>query len=103
VTGIARPQRVRAAAATLGLAIAGELAFADHHRSPARSLARIDASLRAAGARAVLTTSKDRVKLAGRLALPLVELRVEARLEPAAWERPAGGPPPHPPPPGRRC
>jgi hypothetical protein len=34
----------------------------------------------------VLTTVKDRVKLLGRLELPLAELPVRAEPEPAFWE-----------------
>jgi tetraacyldisaccharide 4'-kinase len=85
VTGIARAQRVREAAAALGLEVAGHLAFGDHHRYPPRSVRRIEEEARRAGATAVLTTSKDRPKLTGRLSLPLWELPVEAEPEPALW------------------
>ena len=34
----------------------------------------------------MLTTAKDRVKLAGRLDLPLAELPIRADPEPAFWE-----------------
>ena len=85
VTGIARPQRVRAAAEAAGLRIADHLAFRDHHRYPPRSLRRIERAAARAGAAGVLTTAKDRVKLAGRLALPLWELPVAAAPEPAFW------------------
>ncbi|HEX9670753.1 MAG TPA: hypothetical protein VGC93_14875, partial [Thermoanaerobaculia bacterium] len=37
-------------------------------------------------AAAVLTTGKDRVKLLGRLELPLAELPVRAEPEPAFWQ-----------------
>jgi hypothetical protein len=98
VAGIARPARLFAAARRLGFAVAGELAFADHHAYPAASLAKIRAAFAAGGARAVLTTGKDRVKLLGRLDLPLAELPVAAAPEPAFWawlaDRLAGlGPP----------
>jgi tetraacyldisaccharide 4'-kinase len=85
VTGIAGPARVRAAAESVGLRVADHLAFGDHHAYPGRSLRRIERAAARAGAAAVLTTTKDRVKLAGRLSLPLWELPVAAAPEPAFW------------------
>lgn len=85
VTGVARPSRVRQAADVAGLEIAAHLAFPDHHAYPTRSLRRIAFAAERAGATAVLTTVKDRVKLAGRLPLPLWELPVVAMPEPAFW------------------
>jgi tetraacyldisaccharide 4'-kinase len=86
VTAIARPAAFAATARALGFEIAGELAFPDHHRYPAESLARIADAWRASGAEAVLTTSKDRVKLHGQLGLPLAEIPIHAEPEPAFWE-----------------
>ncbi len=86
VTGIARPERVRRAAEAMGLAIVGHLSLPDHHSYPLSTLRRVARVAAQHGARAVLTTSKDRVKLAGRLELPLWELPVDARPEPAFWE-----------------
>jgi tetraacyldisaccharide 4'-kinase len=86
VTGVARPERVRLAAEQVGLEVATYLAMPDHHAYPARSLRRIALAAERAGAAGVLTTAKDRVKLAGRLPLPLWELPVEARPEPAFWD-----------------
>jgi tetraacyldisaccharide 4'-kinase len=85
VTGIARPERVRASAVAAGVAVAEHLAFPDHHDYPARSVHRIADAARRAHAVAVLTTSKDRGKLAGRLEVPLWELPVAAVPEPAFW------------------
>jgi tetraacyldisaccharide 4'-kinase len=85
VTGIARPERVRRAAAAAGVAIADHLAFPDHHAYPPRSLRLIARTAERAGAGGVLTTAKDRVKLAGRLGLPLWELPLTAAPEPAFW------------------
>jgi tetraacyldisaccharide 4'-kinase len=85
VTAIARPEAFSALVQSLGFEVAGELAFPDHHRYPPASLARIDDAFRASGAAAVLTTSKDRVKLHGRLDLPLAELPIRAEPEPAFW------------------
>jgi tetraacyldisaccharide 4'-kinase len=85
VTAIARPERFTATVRRLGFDIVGELRFPDHHRFPAASLERIDAAFRASGAAAVLATSKDRVKLLGRIDAPLAELPIRAEPEPAFW------------------
>ena len=85
VTAIARPEDFLATARSLGYEIVGELRFPDHHRYPPASLERIREAWRASGARAVLTTSKDRVKLLGRLELPLADLPIRAEPEPAFW------------------
>jgi len=86
VTAIAQPHRVRRAAEAAGLSVAGHLALRDHHSYPAATLHAIVRAATAAGAAGVLTTAKDRVKLAGRLPLPLWELPVAAVPEPAFWE-----------------
>jgi tetraacyldisaccharide 4'-kinase len=86
VSAIARPEELATSVRGLGLEIVGELRFPDHHRYPAASLARIEAAWRASGAAAQLTTAKDRVKLHGRLALPLAELPIRAEPEPAFWD-----------------
>jgi tetraacyldisaccharide 4'-kinase len=86
VTAIANPDLFTETVRRQGLAIAGELRFPDHHRYPAASLARIVEAWRRSGADAVLTTSKDRVKLHGRLDAPLAELPIRAEPEPAFWE-----------------
>jgi tetraacyldisaccharide 4'-kinase len=84
-TGIARPQRVAATARSLGLVVLEHLAFADHHRFPPRSVARIERAYASTGAAAVVVTAKDRAKIEGRLAAPLAVLRVAAVLELAFW------------------
>jgi tetraacyldisaccharide 4'-kinase len=84
-TAIARPEGFAALARGAGLEVAGELRFPDHHRYPPASLARIAAAWRASGAAAVLVTTKDRVKLQGRLDAPLAELPIRAEPEPAFW------------------
>ncbi len=90
VSGVARPAAVRESAESLGIRVVDHLTFRDHHAFPERSLRRIERSFesaRADGARYVLTTTKDRVKLAGRLQAPLVELALDSTPEPAffAW------------------
>jgi tetraacyldisaccharide 4'-kinase len=85
VTGVARPERVRLAAEEQGVRLAGHLALPDHHRYPERTLRRI-AELRAStGAAGVLITAKDRGKLLGRIAAPLLELPLRLDPEPALW------------------
>ena len=86
VSAIARPEAFAAAARELDFAVMGELHFPDHHPYPPASLERIAAAVAASGAAAALVTSKDRVKLAGRLAVPLAELPVAAVPEPAFWD-----------------
>ena len=85
-TAIARPDGFAATVRNLGMEIVGELRFPDHHRYPQASLDRIAGAWRSSGAEAVLTTSKDCVKLHGRLDLPLAELPIRAEPEPAFWE-----------------
>ena len=86
VTGVARPERVARTAAAAGLDCAGHLRFPDHHAYSPRSLRAVVAACDRHGCDAVVTTSKDAVKLRGRLpddAPPLLELKVEARIDPA--------------------
>ncbi len=85
VTAIARPEGFTGTVRGLGFEIAGELRFPDHHGYPSASLEKIAEAFRTSGAAAVLTTSKDRVKLHRRLQVPLAELPVRAEPEPAFW------------------
>jgi tetraacyldisaccharide 4'-kinase len=85
VSAVARPEGLTVQVRKLGFEIAGELRFPDHHRYPGPDLERIATAFRASGAAAVLTTSKDRVKLQGRLDLPLADLPIRAEPEPAFW------------------
>lgn len=89
--GIARPAQFFAGLESAGMRLVARMAFADHHRYTGRDLERIQASALAAGARALITTEKDRVRLgglAGQFAetLPLctAKLRVEIADEAAA-------------------
>lgn len=61
--GIARPDQFFAGLESAGLSLAARLAFPDHHRYTPRDLERINAEARKAGAAALLTTEKDRVRL----------------------------------------
>jgi tetraacyldisaccharide 4'-kinase len=85
-TAIARPDNFAVTVRSLGFDVAGEMRFPDHHAYPPASLQRIREAFRTSGAETVLTTSKDRVKLHGRLDVPLAELPIHAEPEPAFWE-----------------
>ena len=68
-----------------------QIAFADHHTYTAADLARIESAARAAGANALLTTEKDRVRIgafaaavSASLPIQTVGLRIEIEDEPAA-------------------
>ena len=91
VSGIARPGRFVAEAASGGLDVAHALAFRDHHPYTAADVARIEAERTASGAAAVLTTEKDFVRLLPlrpwpfRLAVRPMTVRVEPAEAFAAW------------------
>ena len=85
VSGIARDQRFHDTAVSQGFEIVGRLNFSDHHDYPEASLRQISQTLAETRADVVLTTSKDHVKLLGRLDLPLAELPIVAEPEPAFW------------------
>ena len=84
VSGIARPEPFAESLREAGYEVGEHLIFTDHHPYPEASLQRIRDAWRDRYA-AVLTTSQDRVKLAGRLDLPLAELPRRSRPEPAFW------------------
>ena len=86
VSAIARPQAFVDGAKGLGLDVVGRLDFADHHRYNSRSVDAIRKGLTESRAEVVLTTDKDRVKLApllsdGSFDLPCVSLSLEAKPE----------------------
>lgn len=85
VTGIARPKRAVRVANSLGVDIQDHLIFPDHHNYTERNLERIRECAQQKHATAVLTTSKDRVKLAGRLDWPLAEICIEAHPREGFW------------------
>lgn len=85
VTGVARPERVARTAAAAGLECVDHLRFPDHHAYPPRSLRAIESACTRHCCDAVVTTSKDAVKLRDLLppgGPPLLELRVDAEIEP---------------------
>jgi len=89
--GIARPHQFFQGLESGGARVAAQFAFPDHHRYTPGDLERVTSAAQKAGAAALLTTEKDRVRL-GALAeslpasLPLgaVELRIEIEDEAAA-------------------
>ena len=85
VTGIAHPIRFAESVAQLPNEIRGKLEFGDHHRYGDADLARIESAARVAGADWILTTTKDYVKLLGRLETPLAHLPIRAEPEGAFW------------------
>ncbi|MBZ0114083.1 MAG: tetraacyldisaccharide 4'-kinase [Thermoanaerobaculia bacterium] len=80
VTGIARGHRVRETAEALDLLVAEHLELPDHHNYPATTVRRIRQALKRTGARQILTTAKDRIKLEPLAEFDLVELGIRASL-----------------------
>jgi tetraacyldisaccharide 4'-kinase len=102
--GIAGPKRFADGLAELGAEIAGSLSFPDHHDYPPGSLKRIIDAYTASGARALVTTEKDVLKLrlygkfgdevadigsrgAGLEGLPILFLRVGLDIEHGFFKR----------------
>jgi tetraacyldisaccharide 4'-kinase len=82
--GIARPERFFEDARSCGWDVRGAVTFPDHHRFGAADVAGLVAAARAAGARAILTTEKDLVRLLPfrPMAMPIVWLPLAVRIEP---------------------
>ena len=70
--GIARPEQFFQGLEAAGVRLAARITFPDHHRYSVRDLERLLDRARQAGATALLTTEKDRVRL-GALAASLPE------------------------------
>jgi len=90
---IARSGQFFAGLQSAGLHLASRIAFPDHHRYKVPDLNRIQDAARAAGANAIVTTPKDRVRL-GKLTsvfpesirLETASLRIEIEDEDAALD-----------------
>jgi len=89
--GIARPEQFFAGLERAGVKLVARATFADHHNYTAADLARIESEAGKAGATALFTTAKDRVRLgtpaaAAPTSLPLqaVPLRIEIENESVA-------------------
>jgi tetraacyldisaccharide 4'-kinase len=80
VCGVASSAEFAATLADLGLAAEERLEFRDHQRYRERHLARIRHAAEGAGASFIVTTEKDAVKLAGRLPLPLLTVRLSVEV-----------------------
>jgi tetraacyldisaccharide 4'-kinase len=74
--GVARPEGFAASLSELDLTAEETFVFADHHRYDDRDLTRIRQAADRTGAAFLVTTEKDAVKLAGRLSLPVVTVRL---------------------------
>jgi tetraacyldisaccharide 4'-kinase len=85
VAGIARPERFTDALRASGWDIARALTFRDHHRYNRRDIERIAAVVEETGARFVLTTAKDAVRMLPfrPLPVPVAVVPLDVRLEPA--------------------
>lgn len=85
VTAIAAPERVVHDMAAAGWHLVRHLAYRDHHPFSTADIAAIDAAASASGARAVVTTAKDAVKLERWLPLsvPVAVVPVDVVIEPA--------------------
>jgi tetraacyldisaccharide 4'-kinase len=84
--GIARPEQFFAGLKSHGMSLVTEIPFADHHRFTLRDIESLIAKARSVGARAIITTEKDEVRL-GSLAstlqssLPLKTVRLTLSIE----------------------
>jgi tetraacyldisaccharide 4'-kinase len=83
--GIARPERFFDDLRAAGWDLKGTVAFPDHHRFSRSDAAALVEQARSAGARAIVTTEKDLVRLLPfrPLPLPVMWLPLEVRIEPA--------------------
>jgi tetraacyldisaccharide 4'-kinase len=91
--GIARPDQFFRGLESAGVKLASRTMFADHYTYTAADLACIESAARKAGATALLTTEKDRVRIgalaatvSGSLPIQTVALRTEIEDEMAAIE-----------------
>jgi len=88
VAAIGNPDRFRRDVRALGIDIRGVRFFRDHFRMQARELLSCAAEARAMGARVLITTEKDAIKLASAIDFPLLVAVQSVRLfEQAELER----------------
>jgi tetraacyldisaccharide 4'-kinase len=83
VCGIASAAEFGATLRELALSAEEVLEFRDHQRYRERHLARIREAAERTGATWILTTEKDAAKLAGRIGLPLLTVRLSVEVEEA--------------------
>jgi tetraacyldisaccharide 4'-kinase len=85
--GIARPDQFFQGLESAGVKLATRTVFADHHNFTAADLARIESEACKAGATALLTTEKDRIRigaLAPTIQIQTVPLKIEIENEASA-------------------
>jgi tetraacyldisaccharide 4'-kinase len=89
VAGIATPSRFFAALTDAGWSLAETLPFRDHHLFSTGDARRIAASASSHGAAAIVTTSKDAIRLEslGPWPVPVVEIPLDVAVDPAAGFR----------------
>jgi tetraacyldisaccharide 4'-kinase len=89
LAGVARPERFFADLAEEGWAVAGQMAFADHHRYTRADVDAILTEARAVRAVMVVTTEKDLVRLLPLrpLQVPVAWVPMQVAIEPAAGFR----------------
>ncbi len=80
VCGIATPASFLESLAAVGIEPSESLVFEDHQRYRERDVQRIAAAARRTESAAVVTTEKDAVKLAGRLPLPVLAIRLRVEV-----------------------
>jgi len=86
LAGIAAPERFVTSLETAGWAIAGLVAYPDHHQYTRRDLERVARAAHDAGVNAVVTTEKDAVRLLPLrpLPVPVAAVPLEVNLDPLA-------------------
>ncbi len=84
VAGIARPERFFEELRSAGWDVKRTMTFPDHHRYSGAEAAGLADAARSAGARAIVTTEKDLVRLLPfrPLPLPVLWLPLSVRIEP---------------------
>ncbi|MGD0263916.1 MAG: tetraacyldisaccharide 4'-kinase [Candidatus Methylomirabilota bacterium] len=81
VSGIANPPAFHRTLTTLGVVLAGTLAFPDHHPYGPDDILRAEAAAREAGADMIVTTEKDAVRMpAPSSGRPILVLRVDLEI-----------------------
>jgi len=85
VAGIAGPERFFESLKSAGYTLAGSLGFKDHHRFSAADVVRIGTEATRVGASAIVTTTKDAIRLEAFQIwpVPLVAIPLEVSVEPA--------------------
>lgn len=86
VAAIGVPEQFVALLGTQGYDVKDTLTWPDHHRYTPDDVARIDAAVKATGARSVVTTAKDAVRFEALAPLPFRLDTVPLRLEIDDWE-----------------